>query len=78
MQKISFCLPNYNALIFYFPFSLVKSAEKVFKEAEKFDAKGDEESAFIMYMKYFNIVKVVRSSADYKKNKVSSKTKIIP
>ncbi|KAL8615253.1 hypothetical protein ACOMHN_050294 [Nucella lapillus] len=48
---------------------LVKSADTMFREAEKHDLQGDEEKAFIMYMRYFNIVKQVKTNSDYKKNK---------
>ena len=50
--------------------SLVKSADTMFREAENLDSQGDEERAFIMYMRYFNIVQQVKASPDYKKNKV--------
>ncbi|KAK7479103.1 hypothetical protein BaRGS_00029621 [Batillaria attramentaria] len=36
---------------------LVKSADKMFHEAEKCFKAEDEERAFVMYMKYFNVVK---------------------
>ena len=42
----------------------------MFREAENLDSQGDEERAFIMYMRYFNIIKQVKTSPDYKKNKV--------
>ena len=48
----------------------MKSADKMFMEAERLDQQGDEEKAFIMYMRYFNIVKQVKTNADYRKNKV--------
>nr|KAG5693667.1 hypothetical protein BaRGS_017397 [Batillaria attramentaria] len=50
---------------------LVKSADKMFHEAEKCFKAEDEERAFVMYMKYFNVVKQVKINADYKKNKAS-------
>ncbi|KAK7113963.1 ubiquitin carboxyl-terminal hydrolase 8-like isoform X2 [Littorina saxatilis] len=62
-KKSEFKLTTSNARI------LVKSADTMFREAERFDDMGDEEKAFIMYMRYFNIVKQVKINADYKKNK---------
>ena len=56
--------------VFVYVYSLVKSVDTTFREAEKFDSQGDEERAFIMYMRYFNIVKHIKANADYKKNKV--------
>jgi len=46
---------------------LVKSAEKTFKEAERSDDLGDEERAYILFMKYFNVLTIVKTKADYKK-----------
>ncbi|XP_076439323.1 ubiquitin carboxyl-terminal hydrolase 8-like [Babylonia areolata] len=48
---------------------LIKSADVMFREAEKHDLQGDEEKAFIMYMRYFNVVKQIKATAEYKKNK---------
>ncbi|XP_062575612.1 ubiquitin carboxyl-terminal hydrolase 8-like isoform X2 [Saccostrea cucullata] len=51
------------------PKILLKSAEKINKEAVLNESLGDEEKAYIMYMKYFNIVTLIRKSPDYKKQK---------
>ncbi|XP_048750145.2 ubiquitin carboxyl-terminal hydrolase 8-like isoform X2 [Ostrea edulis] len=51
------------------PKILLKSAEKIHKEAELHESLGDEEKAYIMCMKYFNVVTLIRKSAEYKKHK---------
>ena len=51
-------------------FRIIRSADKVFKDAAMFDRTEDEERSFVMYMKYFNILKQVKSKPDYKKQKV--------
>ena len=48
---------------------LVKTADKMLKEAEQGDLLGDEERAYVLYMKYFNVVTFLKKSADYKKQK---------
>ena len=48
---------------------LVKTADKMLKEAEQGDMLGDEERAYVLYMKYFNVVTFLKKSADYKKQK---------
>ncbi|XP_012937309.1 ubiquitin carboxyl-terminal hydrolase 8 [Aplysia californica] len=48
---------------------IIRSAAKVFKDAESFDGQNDEERSFVMYIKYFNILKQVKSKPDYKKQK---------
>ena len=60
---MSFSLDNF--------FSLVKSSEKVFAKAEEQNLLGDEEQAYILYMKYFNIITAVKKTAEFKKNEVT-------
>ena len=43
----------------------------MFGEAKAADAAEDEERAFIMYMRFFNIVTQIKAHQDYKKQKVS-------
>jgi hypothetical protein len=57
-------------------FRLIKSAEKIHKEAELHESLGDEEKAYIMCMKYFNVVTLIRKSAEYKKQKVRTNPEI--
>ena len=45
------------------------------KEAEQGDMLGDEERAYVLYMKYFNVVTFLKKSADYKKQKVKLNTR---
>ncbi|CAL1537539.1 unnamed protein product [Lymnaea stagnalis] len=48
---------------------IVRSSNKVFQDAETFDSQGDEEKAFVLYLKYFNIIKQIKTKAEYKKQK---------
>ncbi|KAK3598058.1 hypothetical protein CHS0354_042431 [Potamilus streckersoni] len=48
---------------------LVKTAEKMLKEAEHSERMSDEERAYVLYMKYFNVVSFIKKTADYKKQK---------
>jgi hypothetical protein len=41
------------------------------KEAEHSEMMEDEERAYVLFMKYFNVVTFLKRSADYKKQKVS-------
>jgi ubiquitin C-terminal hydrolase len=47
----------------------VKAVEKLFSTAEKVLMDGDEELAYVYFMKYFNVVQAIRKLAEYKKNK---------
>ena len=51
--------------------SLVKTADKMLKEAQHSEMIEDEERAYVLFMKYFNVVTFLKKSADYKKQKVS-------
>jgi len=51
-------------------FRCVKSAQSLFASAEEAYCKKDEERAYILYMRYFNVIQNVKKSAEYKKNKV--------
>ncbi|CAG2225089.1 UBP5 [Mytilus edulis] len=48
---------------------LVKTADKMLKEAETGDMLGDEERAYVLYMKYFNVVTFLKKTPEYKKQK---------
>ena len=48
----------------------IKSSDKVYSTADEFYVKGDEEKAYVLYMKYFNIIALVKKSPDYKKQHV--------
>lgn len=54
----------------WFFFRLINSAQKIHKEAELNESLGDDERAYILYMKYFNVVTLARKLPDYKKQKV--------
>lgn len=41
----------------------------VLKEAEKYERMGDEENAYIFYMKYFNLISIIQKSRDFPKIK---------
>ena len=51
-------------------FSYVKSAQSLFTSAEESYGNKDEERAYVLYMRYFNVIQHVKKSAEYKKNKV--------
>ncbi|XP_064645435.1 ubiquitin carboxyl-terminal hydrolase 8-like isoform X2 [Lineus longissimus] len=46
----------------------IKSADKVYSTAVDAQKKGDEEKAYVMFMKYFNIITLVKKSPDFRKN----------
>ncbi|XP_059143552.1 ubiquitin carboxyl-terminal hydrolase 8-like [Physella acuta] len=48
---------------------IIKSNNKVFQDAEAYDLQGDEERAFVFYIKYFNLLRLVKSKPEYKKQK---------
>jgi len=48
----------------------VKSTQPLFANAEEAYCNKDEERAYILYMRYFNVIQCVKKSAEYKKNKV--------
>lgn len=51
-------------------YSLVKTSDKMLKEAQHSEIMGDEERAYVLFMKYFNVVTYLKKTADYKKQKV--------
>ncbi|XP_041356247.1 ubiquitin carboxyl-terminal hydrolase 8-like [Gigantopelta aegis] len=48
---------------------IIKSADKMYKEAERLDSLQDEERAYVLYMKYFNVIQQAKKKPDYKKQK---------
>ena len=50
--------------------SYVKSAEALFTNAEEAYRNKDEERAYVLYMRYFNVIQHVKKLAEYKKSKV--------
>ncbi|ESO95142.1 hypothetical protein LOTGIDRAFT_215305 [Lottia gigantea] len=53
--------PNVNVII--------KSADKLYKEASKHDDLADEERSYVLFMKYFNVISQAKRKPDYKKQK---------
>ena len=49
---------------------LVKSCEKVYKRAEEVNLLCDEEQAYVLFMKYFNLVTAIKKTSEFKKNGV--------
>ena len=49
----------------------MNSAEKVYKKAEENDLMGDEENAYVFYMRFFNIMQEVAKTAKYQNDKVT-------
>ena len=50
----------------------MKSADKVYLKAQDHDLEGDEEHAYALYMRYFNIICLVKKTKKYSENKVST------
>ncbi|XP_052786625.1 ubiquitin carboxyl-terminal hydrolase 8-like [Mya arenaria] len=48
---------------------LVKTADKMLKEAEHSELMQDEERAYVLFMKYFNVVTYLKKTSDYRKEK---------
>lgn len=48
---------------------LARSTKALLKEAEKQRKMGDEEQAFIFYMKYFTLINIIRKAKDFHKIK---------
>lgn len=57
-------------LLLFFGFSYVQSAIKIFKAAEESRLDGDEEKAYILYMKYVAVYNLVRKRPDFKQQQV--------
>lgn len=58
-----------NMCIFYI-YRFLSSSKKVFIAAEKENLSGDEEKAYVYYMKYFNVISEVKKTSQFKNNKV--------
>lgn len=59
-----------HALLLFFGFSYVQSALKIFKAAEESRLDGDEEKAYILYMKYVAVYNLIRKRPDFKQQQV--------
>lgn len=57
-------------LLLFFGFSYVQSAIKIFKAAEESRLDGDEEKAYILYMKYVAVYNLIRKRPDFKQQQV--------
>ena len=51
-------------------YRVANSSQKLFAEGERLYLDGDEEKAYIVYMRYFSLICKVKKSADYKKDQV--------
>lgn len=51
--------------------SLIKSADKVYLQARDHYLEGDEEIAYVFYMRYFNLITLIKKSSKYKEKQVS-------
>lgn len=49
----------------------LKAASKLLKEAELNESLGDEEIAYVLYMRYFNLISRIKKTSEYKKDEVS-------
>ncbi|XP_034663563.1 ubiquitin carboxyl-terminal hydrolase 8 isoform X1 [Drosophila subobscura] len=52
---------------------LLLTARKLFMTAEEYRLDGDEELAYISYMKYFKVITAIRQKPDYQSHKVQVK-----
>ena len=50
------------------PFRLCRLADKVLLKARDELLAGDEEQAYILYMRFIDMYKVIRASKEFKKN----------
>lgn len=46
---------------------LCNSSLKVLAKAEELCSQGDEENAYIMYMKYFDLISTIKAAKDFHK-----------
>ena len=59
-------------LVFIFFFRWINSAKRVFEKAKENDIMGDEENAYVFYMRFFNIMQEVMKTTKYQNDKVAS------
>ena len=50
---------------------LIKLADKVYLKAQGHYLEGDEESAYVFYMCYIDLIIFIKKSSEYKEKKVS-------
>lgn len=50
------------------PSQALKAASKLLKEAELNESLGDEEIAYVLYMRYFNLISRIKKTSEYKKD----------
>ena len=60
----------YLKIFFVFLYRYCKSANEVFRKAESHYENGEEENAYILYMRYFFIYQKIRNSFEFNKDKV--------
>lgn len=51
------------------PKLLIKTSETMLKGAEESDMLGDEERAYVLFMRFFNIITAVKKMPEYRKQK---------
>ena len=64
------CVFNY----FSYLCRYIKSSDKVYLNAKSHDLEGDEEYAYVYYMRFFNIISLIKKTKKYSDNKVSAQT----
>ena len=52
------------------PSKLVRVAQKLLTNAKENELSGDQEKAYILFYKYFEVSKIIRKSLEYKKDKM--------
>lgn len=49
---------------------ILNSTKKVLEEAQRMNLMGDEENAYIFYMKYFNLITIIQKSNELHKGEL--------
>ena len=49
---------------------MLKASEKVFQQAEQSHLNGDQENAYVLYMRFFALVDIIKKTKEYKNDKV--------
>ena len=49
---------------------LLQTTNSLFKQAKENEASGDEEKAYLLYMRYMDLRKIIKSKGDYSRDQV--------
>ena len=59
---------------FSYLYRYIKSSDKVYLNAQSHDLDGDEEHAYVFYMRFFNIISLIKKTKQYSYNKLGAQT----